>query len=327
MNEAMLSLHGLTTVIDTDNPILTSFLVISEYVLHEASRTDEAESSKAASLPNKRRRTQLDQEAHVWIVTVGSEEGWWSVTVTDSDLQELVLRTANLTDSKRSSEDSSTTFATKIRTAFERNSVMFGIPKSSPPDASLWAAIKLFIDLTADPVDLKLFRLTDKAALRKSTTHLLLRNNPASQPLKVETQSMSSFDLHQLQKKLEATQQALREERHKYRSLLAAPSSGTSRAGRRPVVGLGPSFMNGSQRAREMYPPSSSQSSGSRSGLPSSSSGAGGPSSDNAFSMATEGMRESQRASQRNTTSLVNPTRVRRADPGENAGFVGDDDE
>ncbi|SPO30724.1 uncharacterized protein UTRI_05341 [Ustilago trichophora] len=327
MNEAMLSLNGLITIIETNNPILPSFLVISEYELQKPSHTDEAESSKAASLPNKRRRTRLDQDTHEWTVTVGSKDGWWSSSLPYVEVQELVLRTENLAGPQSLSQDSSITFANKIRTAFERNSVMFGISKSAAPDASLWGAIKLFIDLTVDPVELKLIRLTDKAALRKSTSHLLLRCDTTSQALKVETQSMSSFDQHQLQKKLEATQQALKEERHKYRSLLAAPSSATSRAGRRPVVGLGPSFMNGSSRARDMYPPPSSQSSGSRSGLPSSSSGAGGPSSDDAFSMAADGMRESQRASQRDATSLVNPTRVRRADPGENAGFVGDDDD
>ena len=76
----------------------------------------------------------------------------------------------------------------------------------------------------------------------------------------------------------------------------------------------------------------SSPASGSRykSGLPSSSSsngmaGGGGPSSDDLISLssdAPEKPSQSQRA-----LSLVNPTRVRRADPKENDGFVGDHDD
>lgn len=86
-------------------------------------------------------------------------------------------------------------------------------------------------------------------------------------------------------------------------------------------MGLGPSLPSASQRSP--LPPSS-QSSGSRSrGLPSSSSGAG-PSSDDWGSASGDTRRVG--GSQR-TLSLVNPTRVQRANPGENEGFVGDDDD
>ncbi len=49
--------------------------------------------------------------------------------------------------------------------------------------------------------------------------------------------SMSSREAA-LERRLEETQQALREERHKYRALLAAPSAANGRAGGRTVVGL-----------------------------------------------------------------------------------------
>ncbi|KAJ9474920.1 hypothetical protein PHBOTO_004790 [Pseudozyma hubeiensis] len=131
--------------------------------------------------------------------------------------------------------------------------------------------------------------------------------------------STPSLKLHQLQRKYEAAQQALREERHKYRSLLAAPSAANARgSGRRPVVGLDPMLQRASQRSPSMVQQTPSSPS-TRSGLPSSSSSSGitGPSSDD-----LQDVPPSQR-----TLSLVNPTRVRRADPGENQGFLGDSDE
>ncbi|CDS01475.1 hypothetical protein [Sporisorium scitamineum] len=310
MNQVLRELHGLHAVIETEHARLNKYVVALEYHLYEASPPKEDANGLSASPRQKRRKMETLQG--VLIVTVGCD----------------MSEPAELT------EDQCQPFADKVRNAFRRQSIMVGVNKTAPKDTHYWKSIRLYIDPKLYPIQLKLDRLDDRLALIRST-NIVLQRTPyapsANTSLKSATddgETASLAELHALQRKLEATQQALREERHKYRSLLAAPSAANARAGRRPVVGLGPAMLpNASQRSQMLSQTPSSPSTGSRSrsGLPSSSSSASnaaGVSSDD-FALSSDGP---ERVSQR-TLSLVNPTRVRRADPSENDGFVGDDDE
>ncbi|CDR88793.1 uncharacterized protein SPSC_05625 [Sporisorium scitamineum] len=339
MNQVLRELHGLHAVIETEHARLNKYVVALEYHLYEASPPKEDANGLSASPRQKRRKMETLQG--VLIVTVGCDSAWWSTCIQGPALGALIASAGQITSSSVAvsepaelTEDQCQPFADKVRNAFRRQSIMVGVNKTAPKDTHYWKSIRLYIDPKLYPIQLKLDRLDDRLALIRST-NIVLQRTPyapsANTSLKSATddgETASLAELHALQRKLEATQQALREERHKYRSLLAAPSAANARAGRRPVVGLGPAMLpNASQRSQMLSQTPSSPSTGSRSrsGLPSSSSSASnaaGVSSDD-FALSSDGP---ERVSQR-TLSLVNPTRVRRADPSENDGFVGDDDE
>lgn len=329
MDDALHELHGLHTVIETNKSTLAKYVVALEYRLDARSHlraNEETSATAALALSQKRRR--IETPAGCFTVTVGCSDGWWSVQIKDSALRTLVSSAVHEStiDSHEPNEDRGKRFTDKVLNAFTRHSIMVGVKKSAPADARSWTSIRLYIDVEQDPIQLRLGRLDETVALARSTNIVLHNTRYAStstaihQPLSEDVVSdrTSASDLHQLRRKLEASQQALREERHKYRSLLAAPSAANARAGRRPVVGLDPLPQSRSQSIRTMFsqtPSSPSTSSRSTSKLPSSSSaGAAWPSSDD-FSAPSPSQR---------SMSLINPTRVRRADPSENQGFVDD---
>lgn len=353
MDETLRELDNLSAVIQTEQAIVPRFVIASCYDLPvdakievgtKASDDDDDEEEESL-LTRKKRRTANHDELNdaqdelkgTWTVTLGCEKGWWSISLQTQELSNTIIDSSSAL-SEQLNNANVRAFADKVRSAFQRQSILFGAKK--PSDASfassssstpLWPAIKLYLDLDVDPIELKLSHLSTEAALQRSTRILLslpALSSPSSSSLPVKATSLPSYELQSLQRKLEASQQALREERHKYRSLLAAPSAASARAGRRPVVGLGPGLPSASQNQRSNFLPSSSPSSShsrsSKTGgaAASSSSGFGGPSSDD---LQGESMGAGGRSLTR-TLSLVNPTRVQRADPSENDGFLGDED-
>ncbi|SJX64604.1 uncharacterized protein SRS1_15421 [Sporisorium reilianum f. sp. reilianum] len=334
MNRVLKELHGLNTVIETEHSTLHKYVVSLEYHLWDATPRQDKDDANGDTSPSSGKRRKLDMLRGMLVVTVGCDSAWWSTSVEGEALASLVTSGGLATpssgttiDSANVSEEQYQPFAAKVRSAFRRQSIMVGVKKAATKEPHLWPSIKLYIDVEENPIQLKLDRLTDRLALVQSTA-IVLRSSiyaPAVTTAQTsalnEGESVPLAELHSLQRKLEATQQALREERHKYRSLLAAPSAANARAGRRPVVGLGPAVLPGaSQRSQIVSQQPSSPSSRSKAGLPSSSSSSGGVDDD---APSSDGL---ERVSQR-TLSLVNPTRVRRADPSENDGFVGDDDD
>lgn len=320
MDEVLRELDGLHTVIDTEQSALRKYVVALEYTVE-----DKAEKNEPNASSSKKRKS--DTLHGILSVTVGCKDAWWGADVQGSALSILVRRVVSGTggDTEEPTHDECQLFAGKINSAFSRQSIMVGVKKSASLDSKTWSSIVLYIDVEQDPVILKLRRLTDRLALDRSTNIILLGKTNVSSitashsAASRHVDSTPSLELHQLQRKYEAAQQALREERHKYRSLLAAPSAANARGGgRRPVVGLDPMLQRASQRSQSIIQKTPSSPS-TRSGLPSSSSSSGitGPSSDDL---------QDPPPSQR-TLSLVNPTRVRRADPGENQDFLGDSDE
>lgn len=319
MNRAFQALDGLTTVIETDKSGLQKYVVASDFSQYEVSSSDDNDDDDGQDERTpKRRKPSREELTGVWTVTVGTIGGWWSGHFEKAALLDDLTRldappTTNV-------EEKWEKLATKLRTAIEQRSVMIGLKKSVADHAAQAASIKLYLDLDEDPVELKLQRLNDETALKRAT-RIVLRANVSANG---EEEAAALLQRDQLQRKLEATQQALREERHKYRALLAAPSAQSARTGIRPVVGLRPSFGSASQSSppsQHWSSPSSSSGAKRRGEWPSSSSGALGPSSDDGSSQSSVKKRSSQKS-----LSLVNPTRVQRADPSENDEFVGDDD-
>ncbi|GAC77588.1 hypothetical protein PANT_27c00024 [Moesziomyces antarcticus T-34] len=307
MIDALVGLNNLTAVIRTEAETLAAYVVSSTY----ASAATGLDSRTAKDVDGRGKREPIrpgprgksdDQDAGSWTVTVGSERGWWGTTLLPGQLEEFIDRHRH-TVQDHPGDSHRDKLACKISNAFARQRILCGVPRSWQSDTT-WPSIRLYFDADTSPIHLDLEQLSPEAALLHST-RLVLSTAPLA-----NSASGSSFAQHQLQRKLEATQQALREERHKYRSLLAAPSAAGGRHGRRPVVGLG-----SSQRSSAL--PSSSPSSGSR------SYGGNAPSSDDTSTVSSQ---PSRRGWQR-TLSLVNPTRVQRADPSENDDFVGDHDD
>lgn len=304
MTDALVGLDNLTAVIRTEAETLAAFVVSSTY----ASATTGLDSRAAKNVdgPDKvgstSQRKKDGEETGLWTVTVGSEQGWWGTTLSPASLQKLLDRHRH-TLQDHPGETHRDKLASKISNAFARQRILCGVPRSWQNNTA-WPSIRLYFDADTSPIHLDLEQLSPEAALFHSTRVSLFAKPPSP------SASGSSFAQHQLQRKLEATQQALREERHKYRSLLAAPSAAGGRHGKRPVVGLG-----SSQRSSAL--PSSSPSSGSR------SYGPNAPSSDDTSTVSSQ---PNRRGWQR-TLSLVNPTRVQRAYPSENDDFVGDDDD
>ncbi|SAM83770.1 uncharacterized protein UBRO_06526 [Ustilago bromivora] len=336
MNEPFRMLDGLTAIIQTDEAVIPRFVVASVYetpgsggARRESSPANDEDDEEKESILSSHKTYHDDTNGETvasitgtWTVTVGCEKGWWSTSLDTQALQDLLGRpsvsTSKATYPTRSDIKS---FTKRITSAYDRKSILFGGIRTKDP--SSWGAVKLFLNPESDPVELKLHQLSQAAALDISTK-LILTSSLSFPSAATASFSSSAFEIHQLRRKLESTQQALREERHKYRSLLAAPSAVNSRTGRRTVVGLGPSLPSVSQRTQSQMI-SSSPSSGSRSrgGVASSSSGVG-PSSEDLASISGDNRKVG--GSQR-TLSLVNPTRVQRANPGENDGFIGDDDD
>lgn len=350
MDDALCILDELTAVVETEHEAASRFIVASHYkrdlsaevkleIKQEDADNDKDEEEDddddeefVLTSTSKRRIVSRDEPkgetievSGTWTVTLGCGTGWWSLDLHGRALHELISGSAPL------SKAAIQTFAHSIRSAFDHQSITFDtkFTHTTSVDSDPLSSIRLSIDVDTFPIELTLARLSAEDALASSTRLLLSRIHPDPHKTpRAASRGTSSFELHQLQRKLEATQQALREERHKYRSLLAAPSAATARAGRRPVVGLGPSLVNGSQRSQALPPSSPSHGHKSRSGMPSSSSSnsGAGPSSDDTFSVQDSQRSMSQRSVSQRMTSLINPTRVRRADPSENDGFVGDDD-
>ncbi|GAC94876.1 hypothetical protein PHSY_002449 [Pseudozyma hubeiensis SY62] len=324
MDGVLRELDGLHTVIDTQQSTLRKYVVALEY-------TVDGKAERNGSNASSSEKHKSDTLHGILIVTVGCKDAWWSVEIQGSALCTMIRADVKGTggDYEELTHVECQLFADKVNSAFSRQSIMVGVKKSASLDSKTWTSVVLYIDVEQDPVTLKLRRLTDKSALDRSTNIILLAKTDIASSNAVHSASSRKVDsrpspeFHQLQRKYEAAQQALREERHKYRSLLAAPSAANARGGgRRPVVGLDPMLQRASQRSQSMLletPSSPSSSTSIRSGLPSSSGSGGitGPSSDD-----LQDVPPSQR-----TLSLVNPTRVRRADPGENQDFVGDSDE
>ncbi|CCF48639.1 uncharacterized protein UHOR_06526 [Ustilago hordei] len=343
MNEPFRMLDGLTAIIQTDEAVIPRFVVASVYetpgsgdARRESSPANDEDDEEEESILSSHKTYHDDTNGETvasitgtWTVTVGCEKGWWSTSLDTQALQDLLghpsVSTSKAPYPTRSDIKS---FTERITSAYDRKSILFGGIRTKDP--SSWGAVKLFLNPESDPVELKLHRLSQAAALDISTK-LILTSSLSFPSAAIASFSSSAFETHQLRRKLESTQQALREERHKYRSLLAAPSAVNSRTGRRTVVGLGPSLPSVSQRTQSQMI-SSSPSSGSRSrgGVASSSSGVAssssgvGPSSEDLASISGDNRKVG--GSQR-TLSLVNPTRVQRANPGENDGFIGDDDD
>uniref|UniRef100_V5EYG2 Uncharacterized protein n=2 Tax=Kalmanozyma brasiliensis (strain GHG001) TaxID=1365824 RepID=V5EYG2_KALBG len=336
----MRELHGLQTVIATDQSTLRKYAVAIEYFLHEPQ--SQADGHASGSSAPARGPNRLGS----FILTVGSDAAWWSASVQGPALQQLVTKfappqephlgkaSALAFDPEYLTQAQCIEFRDRLRTIFHHQAIMIGVQPSTSTSPRDWTSINLLLDPENDYVHLTLSRLDDRQALVR-TASIVLSNTPyAPPPLSPNPAELAphiergdvkmSLERDQLLRKLEETQQALREERHKYRSLLAAPSASNARTTRgRPVVGLRPRI-TGSASQRSIQLPSSSASSESRRGIERSSSGSGpqAPSSDD---FPPVGGDTQTQASQR-LTSLVNPTRVRRADPRENDGFVGDDD-
>lgn len=318
MDDALTALTNLTAVIQAEHDgVLSQFIVASFYESHipltavkeeekngEGDDDDTEEEESVLSAVKPRVSTLIKDSAAeskgTWTIILGSQKGWYSTAFRGNWLQTTIR--------EYTPEGTPKAFALRIKKSFEQRS--FGISSSSM-DADIRLDFKEYLEIYLD-------RLDPEEALEWSTRmHLITPSQPPA--------STSSYKLQSLQRKLDSTQQALREERHKYRSLLAAPSAANSRASaavsRRPVVGLGPPL-----RA------SQSQRSSQQVGLPSSSPSAG-PSSDGVEeSLGSEltGIERKaggQSQSQSRSMSLVNPTRVQRARPGEDEGFVGDSDD
>ncbi|SNX87102.1 uncharacterized protein MEPE_05812 [Melanopsichium pennsylvanicum] len=339
MDQVLLKLNGLATLIQIGHAVTSQFFAASIYETptFEANKQDldnaddDTEEEELNLSLRKRLRSESVEEADAaavlelrgsWTVLLGSDQGWWSVSFQGKALKNFIQSNINKATGSRLHLADAMAFSQRVWLAWQRQSIHLAIKRTESLNTALWPFIKVHIDLDTDPISLTLERLSSEAALA-ATTRLLLNSfhSLASEPQQTASRSLSSSIEHdQLQKKLEATQQALREERQKYRSLLAAPSASTKRTGRRPVVGLAPSFTNSSQRSLTLPPPSPSQGSKNKNEQPNSSSDIG-PSSDD---LQGDGVRQSQRASQKLRASLVNPTRVRRADPSDNDDFVGD---
>lgn len=318
MDDTLKQLDKLSTVVQDNHTTSLRFIVSSSYhadisagvkaesqehVTVDDSDSDDTEEEESLAAFKKPRISNPKPDRSrakigTWEVGLGCEAGWWSNSVSGRDLRNLILH-------------GDKALVNQVRGAMERKSISFS------PDDSLLS----FDSDTSEPIVLKLSRLHTSAALALSTRLHFNRAEPS-------TSQLSSHERHTLQHQLDSAKQALKEERHKYRKLLAAPSAATARAGRRPVVGLGP-LPRASQSQSQVQMPSSS------SGLSSSPAGAG-PSSDGlemevggkvvGGTRQSQGQSQSRSQSQR-TMSLVNPTRVVRADPSRNNAFVGDSDD
>lgn len=288
--DPLLALNGLTTVIRTGQKAVPAFVASSSY----AENVSGEQSTLSASDGSHQKGT--------WTVVIGCEQAWWGVKLRDSNLHTILQRYGSDVDR----------FVTHVTKAWA--DAMIGW-SASPVNASVskWTTISLRIGIWPEAqetsVKLSLGRLETAKALTLSTGLLLTNANFLQQGTDA-SELPSRQEVANLQKKLEAAQQALREERHKYRTMLTASPSASGRT--KTVYPTTPS-----RRVRTSHSSTSLLSS------PSShrSSPLKAPGSDEIMPKDEPMFRPSQR-----NQSLVNPARPFRAPPSQNDDFVGDSD-
>lgn len=346
MVEALTELNGLHAIVPTPHPKFSKFVASLEYYI-PAQVFQNEDTGDFFSAPAPATNTALG----VLVIAVGCDSAWWGVKIEGESFRTLLDRHSGHCDDHDSPEAvraQCRSLVDKLRTGFQRQQLLVCLTPPCPPDSDprAWPFINLLVDPESEVIPFFLSQLEPKKALARSTYLIFNATSLAPSPSSHQAgsndssangggllglnagTSMSSREAA-LERKLEETQQALREERHKYRALLAAPSAANGRAGSRTVVGLPRLPTRIPPRRGSQQQPSSPSSgrgnasgSGSQLDMARTSSGAGAqePSSED-VPLATQTQQASQRA-----LSLVNPTRVRRADPKENDGFVGDDE-
>ena len=167
MSEALSQLNCIHTIIETDESLLSRFVIAFQYGIYRPSSYNRDESQLTIK---KRRLANHDLEGTL-SVTVGSiDTWWWGVSLDGHELTRLITTSGGKKASSPSSKPMELTeqqcqqFVDKILTAFNRQSIMIGMKQSARnPDGS-WPSIKLYIDVEQDPIRLKLNKLDDRLA-------------------------------------------------------------------------------------------------------------------------------------------------------------------
>ncbi|PWY98136.1 hypothetical protein BCV70DRAFT_202309 [Testicularia cyperi] len=323
-SDPLAGLDGITVTVDKPYGSPRIWLLSSTY-----RASNEPERDHQEGRPPKRAKTDTgapkpsEHRYGKWEVVFGCSDVWFRHTLSAEELEETVV-----SNSATGSDGAREPFARRIARSIRDKTVDWSTrPASASPEA--WRSVRLTLDEDAEapdlPVDIELERLSPQEALSLSTTLCI---SSVSGRAKLESTASASSatevsglrqQLQQLQRRLESTQQALRDERIKYRTMLSASTNRGSQS-RRPVMAPSSSQSSlGLPSSSHSHPNRSS--SHSRSGL---SSDPVHPSSDD-LPASSQTQDTTVRASQRNL-SLVNPTRVYRADPRDNDGFLGDSD-
>lgn len=300
--DPLLALDGLTAVIKTEEQRVPAFVAQSSYV---AAKPTEDEPTRRRSRTSSSIAEETISDG-VWTVTIGCEQAWWGVALRGEHLRGVLQRYAGRynPEGRLTREGIGELAEWLLR---EWNGCLLSW-SGSPRSMSIEEWTTIFFNIGPAPLNecltLRLGRLSSQTALKLSTSLLIASGAPKK--TKQDTKSLEE-EVAQMTKKLEASQQALRDERHKYRAMLTSSPSSSGR-GRMSYPSTPSRKGRGSSHASILSSSPSNRSSSSQA-------------ADNVVSLQPSNEPTTQR-----NLSLVNPMRAFRAPPSQNGGFVGDSD-